>query len=804
MAEEKVKIEFYPLDIDYDSKGVISLFGKRVNGRKIIVRDNGFKFHFYILGENLDDIRKRLEFIELPNVNYQVLRTEMCKMNFFDKPVDALKVYVNHPAAARYIQQEFDGIQIKEADINLGKKYLIEKNITPLFLCAAEGYLTRIKNVEVLENAKVNAVEDKIVENLKIFAVDIEVYGFTGSFENVKEPIISIAIKGDGFDKVLTWREFSGKPDYAEILENESEMLKRFVEIIKEDMPDYIVGYYSDGFDFPYLKARADKLNVRLNLGLDNSELKVRYGIGNKARIIGIPHIDVCKFVKTTMDESLKLDAYDLNSVSKELLKESKHEMTLEEINNAWDNHDLEKLCKYNLQDAYLCLEIFKKIKENLHELVRLIGISPFELARLSYGQLVENYLIKRASEFNEIIENKPPNHEIAERRLDTYQGAFVMEPKPGLYDDVVMLDYRSLYPSIIVSTNISPSTLNKNKGNKTPAILIGNKENVYYFDDNRKAFIPSIIREIITRRQRIKEILRNDPDDPILKARSYALKTLANSAYGMFGFFGARYYSRECAESITAFGRDCIQKTIERAREDGFNVVYSDTDSIALVLGDKHLKDAEGFLARVNKELPEFMELEFERYYSRGIFVGKKGNTRGAKKKYALIDGKGNFKIVGFETVRKDWSLIAREVQKRVLETILREGRHENALVYVKEMIAKINNKEIENKKMVILTQLKMDIDEYRQIGPHVAVAKKLREQGFEVRSGSLIRFIIQDGKGMIRDKAVIPEMCKKGCYDSEYYVNNQVIPSVQKIFEIFDVNLEDSENEQKSLGEF
>ena len=805
MAEEKARVEFYLLDIDYDSKGAVMLFGRTESGKRVIAKDNGYKFYFYFLGGDLEDIKKRMEFVKLSNEGYEIVKTEMCKKNFFDRGVEALKVYVNHPAAVRYVREEFEGIEIKEADINLGKKYLIDKNITPLTLCAAEGYLENVKGIDVIEHAKVEPVEGNFISNLRLLSLDIEVYGFSGHFDDVDDPILMIGLRGNNFERVLTWKEFDDKQDFVEVLENESEMLKRFVDVVKEYKPDYILGYYSDGFDFPYLKARSEKLDVKLSLGLDGSALRLKMGIASKARIVGIPHIDVCKFIKTTMDESLKLDAYDLDSVAKEILNENKHEMSMDEINSAWENGDINRLCEYNLQDAYLCLEIFKKIKDNFHELVKLIGMTPFEISRLSYGQLVENYIIKRAKEYKEIIESKPMHNDVVARRMDSYQGAFVMEPKPGLYDDVVMLDYRSLYPSIIISKNISPSTLNKNNGHKTPPIKIGNKEVVYYFDDNKIAFIPSLIKEIIIRRSRIKEILKKEPDNNILKARSYALKTLGNSAYGMFGFFGARYYSRECAESITAFGRKYIQDTIEKAKEKGFNVVYSDTDSIALILGRKTLDDAKNFLKEINDELPEFMELELEKYYKRGIFVAKKGKVQGAKKKYALIDENGKLKIIGFETVRKDWSLIAREVQENVLKMILIEGEHENGLKYAKDVILRIKNKDVENGKMVILTQLKMDIDDYKQIGPHVAVAKKLRMDGMEVRAGSLISYIIKEGKGMIRDKAVIPGRCGEGEYDAGYYINNQVIPAIEKIFEVFNVDVKNElNNEQKNLGEF
>ena len=751
----------------------------------------------------LEKLQKRLELFSRENESFQVLKTELCQKRFLDKPVEALKVFVNQPAAVRAIQQEYGDIEVKEADISLGKKYLIEKQIVPLGLCRAEGYLQKKKGVFIVEQARVESVEGGELEQVKLLSIDIEVAGFMGGVERAAEPVSMIAMQGEGFERVLTWKDFSGKQGFVEVLEDEAGMLRRMVEVIRGYQPDYLLGYYSDGFDFLYLKARAEQLGVKLGLGMDGSSLKVRFGMGGRARILGIPHIDVCKFIKTTMAETLKLDAYDLDSVAYELLGEKKHEMLLEQIGKAWEQGELRKLCEYNLRDAYLTLQLFLKIQHNFHELVKLIGLMPFEVCRLSYGQLVENYLIKRAREFGEIVQNKPAHAEIAARRYESYQGAFVMQPVPGLYEDVVMLDYRSLYPSIIIAKNIAPSSLNLGGGYQTPEI--GNQKRVYHFDDGKHAFIPQVIKDIVVRRGRIKEILKQEPDNQVLKARSQALKTLANSAYGMFGFFGARYYSRECAESITAFGRMYIQETIEEARKEGFNVVYADTDSCCMVLEDKTLEDAKSFLKAINKELPEFMELELEKFYTRGIFVAKKGEGAGAKKKYALLDAAGKLKIVGFETVRKDWSLIARETQSHVLEMILLEGRHEHALAFVKEAIQRIQQKKIENKKMVILTQLKMEIDDYRQVGPHVAVAKRLRQQGFEVRAGSLIRFIIREGSGMIRDKAVMPEDCGEGEYDAGYYVEHQMIPAMEKIFEVFHVALQQEiAGGQKNLGEF
>ena len=332
--------------------------------------------------------------------------------------------------------------------------------------------------------------------------------------------------------------------------------------------------------------------------------------------------------------------------------------------------------------------------------------------------------------------------------------------------------------------------------------MTVHNKKVNYYFDSKREGFIPKVVKDLIVRRNRVKEILKKEKN-PLLEARSYALKTVANSSYGMFAFFGARYYCRECAASIASFGREYIQKTIKKADEEGFKVIYSDTDSLAATLKGKSKKAANEFLKKINDELPSLMELEIEGFYPRGIFVSKKSDTQGAKKKYALIDEDNELIITGFETVRKDWSLIARETQLKVLEMILKEGKYENALRYTKKIIKDVLDRKVKLDKMIMGVQLKMPLESYKQIGPHVAVAQKMKAKGYDVSPGATIYFIVSNEKGMIRDKARIPNECKD--YDDKYYIENQIIPSVEKIFEVFGIKKEQLlVKEQKHLGEF
>lgn len=276
---------------------------------------------------------------------------------------------------------------------------------------------------------------------------------------------------------------------------------------------------------------------------------------------------------------------------------------------------------------------------------------------------------------------------------------------------------------------------------------------------------------------------------------------------YGYMGFFGARWYSKECAASITAWARDYIQQVIKIFKDKGYSVTYSDTDSCCMELGNKTKEDVLKFVESINKKLPKPIELGLESFYPRGIFVSKKSDeSKGAKKKYALIDENNKIKISGFETVRRDWSKLARNTQKEVLRLVLEENNPKKAFEYAYNIIKKLRKKEIKIEDLIIQTQLKMDIGSYEQIGPHVAVAKRMQEKGLSVTQNIPIWFVIIEGNGMIRDRARMPDECKEKEYDSDYYINNQIIPSVERILEIFGYKKEDllMEKEQSKLGDF
>jgi DNA polymerase I len=330
------------------------------------------------------------------------------------------------------------------------------------------------------------------------------------------------------------------------------------------------------------------------------------------------------------------------------------------------------------------------------------------------------------------------------------------------------------------------------------------------YFCEKKPGFLSSILRELLNKRKEIKKQMKSKKPESqefiSLNARQHSLKIILNSFYGYLGYPRSRWYSLESAKAVTAWSRHYIRETIHKAEKAGFKPIYSDTDSVFLVVPkEKSFKDVKEFVKKINSELPGEMELEFEGEFKRGIFVTKKEGGA-AKKRYALIDFKGNIKIVGFEYVRRDWAQIAKETQRKVIEAILKEGNPEKAIEVVQKTIHELKSGKTPKKELEILTQLKKGIKRYESIGPHVAAAKKAIKKGKHLGEGSVIEYIVTRSGKSISDQAELEEYVKEGDYDAQYYVEHQVIPAVIKIIQELGYSKEDliHGGKQQTLSSF
>ena len=223
-------------------------------------------------------------------------------------------------------------------------------------------------------------------------------------------------------------------------------------------------------------------------------------------------------------------------------------------------------------------------------ELTRIVGQPFFDITRMTTGQQAEWYLVKEAYKIDEVIPNKPEAGDTS-RVHDQNEGGFVKDPVPGLHENLIQFDFRSLYPSIIISKNICPDVLvidDNNPLDNTDSTLNDDEryfispEHNYKFLQNPKGFIPSVIGNILNQRLKIKKQMKestNPTEKKILDIQQLAIKRLINTMYGVYGYGRFRWYSFECAQAITAWGREYILYTIENAKKYGFHTIYADTD---------------------------------------------------------------------------------------------------------------------------------------------------------------------------------------------------------------------------------
>ncbi len=803
-----MKLRFYPFDIEYKTisdKPVIHLYGKTAEGKKICITDNSFEPYLWAIPKtNITDLERELKTIKIEGA--EIVRTEIHKKNNNGKEQACIKIFTKLPSHVPIIKNYLEAkrIQYAEADILFSRRYLIDREIIPFQEYAVE--VEEEQSALPLQCYKLQNMEssETTLNDHRLLSVDIESYPTKDRSFN--SPILMIAIYGKDYKKVICWKHFNTNLDYVEFVSSEAELLERFRQIIEKEDPDILTGYFTDGYDFPMILERAKKYKIKLDFGLDRSEIKLGRGQKTEATITGIPHLDIFNLHKNLLRQGLKTDDLKLGSVAKELLGETKTDENILELGDAWDKNDAVKLsrfCEYNLQDSKITYNLADKMMPAIIELIKIVGLPLDDASRMSVSQLVEYFLIKNEAKYNEIAPNRPTSDEIKRREMMRLKGAFVFEPTPGLYKNIIVFDFRSLYPTIIASHNLSGATLNCECCSDTESVPIEGAK--MWFCKKRKGFLPSMIEDLIVRRMRVKEMMK-EKTSPFLKARELGLKLLALSFYGYLAFYGSRWYSFESGNATTAYARYYIKKVIGIYQQHGFKVIYSDTDSVFTLFNDERTKDdAIRLMETINKDLPGLMELEYDGTYPAGIFVATQTDETGAKKKYALIDEDDHIVIKGFATVRRNTAQIAKEVQRKVLGIILKEHNPDKAFNYVKETISKIRKHELPISDFVIKTKITKELEVYEAQGPHVAVAQRLKEQGYNIGAGSMIEYVITESGDKIRDKAREIDAATKDEIDAEYYISNQIIPNIDKIFEVLGFDAKSLlDKDQQSLGRF
>ena len=779
MAEE---LTFQLLDVSYEveaGRPVIELWARDDRGRRILILDDTFRPYFYVLlkeGADPQAVVSALKRLSKPRS--PVTSADVVEAKYFGRPVKAVRVQTVIPEVVREYREEaakIPGVEdVLEADVRFSMRYLIDKNLYPMRWYRASGERVQRNDVivdavyrlasEVAEEPSMADVDP--LEGLRVMAFDIEAYNPQGSPNPAKDPVIVIGMAfNDGERLQLTAR---GRDD--------RDLLREFVEVVRRKDPDIIVGYNQNSFDWPYLLERAKVNGVVLEVGRKRGAEPTQSVFGHIS-VQGRLNVDLYNFAEEIQEVKVKTldEVADYLGV---MPKEKRVNVEWWRIAEYWDSPDKRKvLLDYNMDDVMSTLGLAGQFLPFGAQLSQISGLPLDQVAAASVAFRLEMRFMREAKKLGELVPNRK---EEETRALETYTGAVVLEPKPGVHQNVAVLDFASMYPSIMVKYNVGPDTLLRpgescEKVYQAPGV--GHR-----FCGDRPAFFRRVLERFLRWRAEVKQAMKRYPEGSpqyrLLNERQRAIKVLANASYGYMGWAAARWYCKQCAESVTAWGRELITNATSLARSLGLKVYYGDTDSLFV---ENDPQKVSKLIEGITKGL-EF-DIKIDKVYSRVFFTE-------AKKRYAGLTPDGKIDIVGFEAVRGDWSDLAKETQSQVAEIILRTGDIRKAIDYVREVIDRLRAGKVEVEKLVIWKTLTKRLDEYEAEAPHVYAARMMEKLGFKIDVGSKIGYVVVKGEGPVSRRARPYFIVKPSEIDYTYYIDKQVIPASLRILEFFGVS--------------
>ncbi|MFP3346066.1 MAG: DNA polymerase II [Sulfolobaceae archaeon] len=764
--------DFFILDFSYDvidNIPVIFIWAIDTEGQRTVLLEKNFRPYFYVVVDEkevdyiIEEIKK-LSKSGSPITNIIPIKGK----KLFGQPVTVLRIETLIPAYVRIYRDEVlkvKGVkQVLEADIRFYMRYSIDKDIKPFHWIKAEVEEVGNTNFRVNKVYEIKNIKEQYVGSipkLRKLSFSIQVYSKQGSPNPRKDPIVVIAVKTEDSVKQFVASDSDDK-----------QIIKEFVAFFQDYDPDIVYGFNTNSFDIQYLLERAHSKGLKLDIGRRvNGEPS--QGVYGHYSMTGRLNVDLAGFVNSVSEVKIKTleNICDYLGIVK---KEDRVNLEWYEIPKMWEDKDKKnKVIQYvadNARSVYLLGESFLPFAI---ELTRITGLPLDQLSMASVGYRVEWLLMRESNKYNELIPNKE------ERTGESYEGGLVISPIQGIHENVIVLDFSSMYPSIMIKHNVGPDTLVKGECNDCWVSPIGHK-----FRKEPPGLYKFVLENLVKERREIKSKLKETKDEyekRLLDERQKALKVMANAFYGYMGWINARWYSREGAEAVTAWGRSIISDAAKIATEHGFKVIYGDTDSI-FIKGNGDINKLQEMISQ------KFgIEIKVDKVYRRVLFTE-------SKKRYAGITEDGRIDIVGFEAIRGDWCELAREVQRNVIEIILRTGKVDDAVRYVRKTVLSLRRGEFKIEDLIIWKGLDKDVNEYAITAPHVVAAKKAIKAGYLVTKGSKIGYVIVKGTNKLSERAEPYFLVKDNSrIDISYYVDNQIIPSAMHVLKVFGIK-EDS----------
>jgi len=788
-----MKKTFWLLDVNYeikDHKPEVWIWGIDEKGKRILIIDRNFPAYFYLLIKENENPQAVMERIQTRKEEFPFLvKLEPVDRRFFGRPVKAIKVFCQDPdLIGKYskILKKVEGVEkCLEDDIRYSMRYLIDNDVTPCDWREVEVEETENKlEVQVdgvyLAKSFPQSVKRTEVPQLKILGFSMIGYSPKGAPKPEKNPVVIISVATNSGDEAQFVAEDS----------DDKPVIESFVNYVRNFDPDILVGYGTSGQDWPYLLIRSKKLGI--NLSVDRAKTEPHTSIFGHVSVTGRANIDFFDFAEDFPEVKVKT----LENVADFLgiMKLEKREI-IEDVDFAtyWQSPEKRPLLlKFSKDNTQCIMGIADAMLDFAMQLSNLVGLPLDHVGTAAVGFRVEWFLIRRAYKIGELIPER------VERPYFPYMGAIVLEPKQGIHENIAVLDFKAMYPNIMITQNVSPDTYLSPTEPEPPGGANVAPEVNHRFRAEPPGFYKRVLSHLIDVRDEIRPKLEKlspkSPEYRVLDARQKAVKVITNASYGYTGWIGARWYIKPVAEATTAWGRQTILDAIELSKKTGLDVVYGDTDSIFVKCDPEKIR-------KISEEIGKKFGLEIkpDKIYVRVLFTE-------AKKRYCGLLPDGRLDIVGLEVVRGDWAEVAKSVQEGVLEIILKEQKPQKALKFVQRYISDLRQKRAPYRNLIIWKTLTKPIEEYAVRAPHVEAARTLMKEGWDLSMGDKIGYVIVVGSGRLYEKAKPYVLASYDEVDLEYYVLNQIVPAASRILAMFGVTEEKllSSRTPKTLLEF